>query len=72
MISSFDSAKVKAVYFSGVVAELNDETEVQNILRLFDQRAKRLNSRLAKDYLDSSCRRMYKFREFQASNVVAK
>ncbi|AFY37198.1 pyridoxamine 5'-phosphate oxidase-related FMN-binding protein [[Leptolyngbya] sp. PCC 7376] len=61
MITLFDAAKVKAVYFSGVATEFTDESELQAVLKLFDQRAKRPNPRLAKDYLDDSCRRMYKF-----------
>ncbi|OKH16024.1 pyridoxamine 5'-phosphate oxidase family protein [[Limnothrix rosea] IAM M-220] len=60
-ITLYDVAKVKAVYFSGFATELNGEMAAQNILKLFDQRAKRPNPRLAKDYLGQSCRRMYKF-----------
>ena len=61
MITLFGSQKVKAVYFSGVSAELTDEPQLEAVLKLFDQRSKRPNPRLAKDYLGESCRRMYKF-----------
>ena len=61
MITLFDAQKVKAVYFSGIAAELTDKIQLEAVLKLFDQRAKRPNPRLAKDYLGDSCRRMYKF-----------
>ena len=61
MITLFDANKVKAVYFSGVSVELTDEPQLEAVLKLFDERAKRPNPRLIKDYLGESCRRMYKF-----------
>lgn len=61
MITLFDANKVKAVYFSGVATELTEKSQLETVLKLFDQRAKRPNPRLAKNYLGESCRRMYKF-----------
>jgi nitroimidazol reductase NimA-like FMN-containing flavoprotein (pyridoxamine 5'-phosphate oxidase superfamily) len=61
MITIYDATKIKAVYFSGVATELTEPTKLAQILKLFDQRAKRPNPRLAADYLDQSPRRMYQF-----------
>lgn len=61
MITLFDAQQVKAVYFSGIATELTDQLELAKILKLFDNRAKRSNPRLTKNYLGESCRRMYKF-----------
>ena len=61
MITIYDATKIKAVYFAGVATELTEPTKLAQILKLFDQRAKRPNPRLAADYLDSSPRRMYQF-----------
>ncbi|MEB3224569.1 MAG: pyridoxamine 5'-phosphate oxidase family protein, partial [Synechococcus sp.] len=66
MVTVYDAARIKAAFFAGNATELSELELLKQVLRLFDQRAKRPTPRQAEDYLGPSPRRMYKFTVQQA------